>query len=115
DQVVQGHLFRARVLFLNGSNEIVQIELEIINVETSLAKSRAFFFSLINRSIEQSETESVGLLVGRNDRDFSENDIVPLGVSLVDDQYPLGGISRRNDFLHVNKNLGKVIIKNFFL
>ncbi len=32
---------------------------------------------------------------------------------LIDDQNPLGGVPRGNDFLYVDENFGKVVIENF--
>jgi hypothetical protein len=51
-QLTKGCLLRSCVLPFDWTDEIVEVKLEIIDVEASLAEPRAAFISFINRTVK---------------------------------------------------------------
>ena len=69
--MAKGHLFGTCLFPFDRADELVEVELEIIDIETSLAETRLVFLPLVNRNIKVHEYQSVRFLIGRNERDFS--------------------------------------------
>ena len=71
EQMAKGHLFRACLFPFDWTYELIEVKLEIIDIETSLAETRPIFFPFVNGAIKELESQSVRFLVGGNERDFS--------------------------------------------
>jgi len=52
-QTAQGHLFRSRLFPPNGTNEIIEIKLEIIDIEACLAETWAISLAFVNGAIKE--------------------------------------------------------------
>jgi hypothetical protein len=53
-QTSQGHFFRSRLFPPDGTNEIIEIKLEIIDIVAGLAETWVISFSFVNGAIKES-------------------------------------------------------------
>src|SRR5882724_13306857 len=66
EQMAKGHLLRACLFPFDWTYVLIEVKLEIVDIETSLAKTRPIFFPFVNGAIKELESQSVRLLVGGN-------------------------------------------------
>jgi hypothetical protein len=56
EQMAKGHLFRPCLFPFDWTDELIEVKLEIINIETSLAETRLISFPFVNRAIKELES-----------------------------------------------------------
>ena len=54
-EVPEGHLFGSRLSTLDRAHHVIQIKLEVVDIKTGLAETRAIFLIFINGSVKQLE------------------------------------------------------------
>ena len=53
EQIVKGQFFRPRFFPFDRTNQLIEVQLEIIDVETSLTETSAISFSFVNGAIKE--------------------------------------------------------------
>lgn len=56
EQMAKGHLFRPCLFPFDWTNELIEVKLEIIDIETSLAETGPISFSFVNGAIKELES-----------------------------------------------------------
>src|SRR5262249_54663342 len=92
-QILQRKLFGAGFLLLYGTDQLVEINFEVIDIKPCFAEPRTIFLSTISRTVEQAHTQGVGFLISANYAYLANNHFFSRRVTLVDNKNPLSGIS----------------------